>query len=323
MNGVEHYKVREDLERKIKLLNRIIWEQRVPKVTVEEWVSQFEEGNDLEDAEQVHALFLLSHFLYFGQAELRALLRALYRDLIRSPMLQCIRRDNDDTLDLPKISTEYQRRSARMRFLAVGNPSESGMHLLYYFRQENYLPKDMFINSLEIFGPIDATGSRELTLREPNVNRYVFIDDLCGSGSQAGECSGDVLSPLKKISSDITVDYFVLFATSSGLDAVKSLQIFDSVGAVFEFDDSFRSLEEGSRIFQGDETGLKRESVRRMCSKYGSRLLSEHPLGYKDAQLLLGFSHNTPDNTLPIFWGGHECEVGPWKPVFKRYPKLY
>ena len=53
-----------------------------------------------------------------------------------------------------------------------------------------------------------------------------------------------------------------------------------------------------------------------MCVKYGEQW--GDPLGYNDCQMLLGFHHNTPNNTLPIFWREKN-----WTPIFKRYAKLY
>jgi hypothetical protein len=56
-----------------------------------------------------------------------------------------------------------------------------------------------------------------------------------------------------------------------------------------------------------------------MCKKYGDELWAMHPLGYKDGQLLLSLFHNTPDNTLPVFW----AESANWQPIFKRFHKIY
>ena len=62
--------------------------------------------------------------------------------------------------------------------------------------------------------------------------------------------------------------------------------------------------------------------ARDLCLRCGEQLVPSHPLGYRDGQLLLGFSHNTPDNTLPVFW--YEERDGPnWRPMFRRYPKGY
>ena len=314
--------VRDALESKIRMLSKFVWEQRVNNRILEDWVLQFDEDSDIEKDEQLHALFLLSHFLYFGQDELRFLLKSLYRDLIVAPMLQAIRRQNANTLDLSLIQNEFRRKISNVRFLGVGNPAESGVHLLYYFRQENRLPKNLFINTHEIFNRHISGSNVGVTLRDPDIDRYIFIDDLCGSGDQAEDYSRHILDPLRTLSSTATASYFVLFGTSHGLESIRALNRFEAVEAVFELDDTFKSLEAQSRIFQGEEGPFKREDIRSTCKKYGQRLFPTWPLGYRDGQLLLGFNHNTPDNTLPIFWGGVQSQTGPWKPVFRRYGKV-
>ena len=322
MAGTQRARLRERLEAKLKLLNQTNWEGRVPKNVLEEWVSQFDEGPSSIWDEQAQTLFLLSHFLYFGQAEIRSLLRSLYRDLIRAPALRKIRRANGDTLDTTIINTAYATLHENYRYLALGNPSESSMHLLYYFRQENTLPKRLFIHPHEIFVPSLTGGAVAWQLRTPTIQKYVFLDDMCGSGHQAIQYGRDVVQPLKALSPSTDVEYFALFGTSNGLDAVRKSRFFDKAEAVFELDESFRSLEEHSRIFHGGDPAPERDTVRETCLKYGRVLSAADPLGYDDGQLLLGFSHNTPDNTLPIFWGGDQAETGPWKPIFRRYDKV-
>jgi hypothetical protein len=58
-----------------------------------------------------------------------------------------------------------------------------------------------------------------------------------------------------------------------------------------------------------------------MARHYGQVLFPGHAAGYKDGQFMLGFTHNTPDNTLPIFWD--EGRKTPWNPIFVRYDKVY
>lgn len=315
-------KHREELEAKLKMLNQTNWEGRVPKNVLEEWVSQFEESASATWDEQAQGLFLLSHFLYFGQEEIRSLLRSLYRDLIRAPALRKIRRAMGDTLDTTAISAEYTKQHNDYRYLALGNPSESSMHLLYYFRQVNSIPRKLFIHPHEIFEAVVANGAVDWRLRTPAVQDYVFLDDMCGSGHQAIQYGRDVVQPLKALFPAARVHYFALFGTSSGLETIRSVRSFDNVEAVYELDESFRTLEEGSRIFRGGAPAPDRSRVRETCLKYGLQLSPAHPLGYDNGQLLLGFNHNTPDNTLPIFWGGAQAETGPWKPIFRRYEKV-
>jgi hypothetical protein len=61
-----------------------------------------------------------------------------------------------------------------------------------------------------------------------------------------------------------------------------------------------------------------------MSEAYGRELWRLYPLGYRNGQLLVGFHHNTPDNTLPIVWKDDiRCRGRPWEPVFRRYWKRY
>ena len=95
---------------------------------------------------------------------------------------------------------------------------------------------------------------------------------------------------------------------------------FDSVEAVFELDGSFQCFGQDSRYFVHKQEGVTREFAHQMCQQYGNRLEPGHPLGFEDGQMLIGFHHNIPDNTLPIIW--HNGSPGaPWRPMFRRYPK--
>jgi hypothetical protein len=310
----------DELRKTIKSLMETTWGNVVNLVDINKWLSQFGSNGDPEMDEQLHAMYLLSHFLYFDQASLRELLRSVYRDLFRTPLLHQIRKNHGDTLDSAIIEPAFKQIRDRTRFLGVGNPSESGVHLLYYFRQENGLPKNLFINSYEIFKREVNGGISHNVVRDPDIEYYVYLDDLCGSGSQAREYSQDLVMPLKAVKSDAKVFYFVLFATSQGLQAVRDLGCFDRVSAVFELDSSFQCLEPGARIFEPEVSPYLRANIKLTCEKFGRQLWPTHPLGYKNGQLLIGFNHNTPDNTLPIFWCNEHVH---WRPIFKRYHKDY
>lgn len=312
----------ESLHEKLKVLSETIWDRQHSLAHIYSWLDQFSESENVLDDEKIHALYLLTNFTYFGQAEIRALLVSLYRDQFRAPLIRAIRKNNNDTTDLVKITQEYERTLARTRFLGVGNPSESGSHLLYYFRQENGLPKTAFINSHEIFSRTASGGAAALSIRDNEIEHYVFIDDLCGSGTQAEQYSEDLVNPIKQMNANAQVHYLVLFGTVDGLKKIRALNRYDTVESVFELDYSFKCLEEGSRIFPASDDRFNREKILLTCQKFGSQLWPTHPLGYKNGQLLMGFSHNTPDNTLPIFWAEGAGPVN-WKPMFKRYNKIY
>ncbi len=308
---------------KIKTLNETVWERRATEPAVLAWLQNFASPDPPpapSQDEAFHALFLLSNLMYFGSRQIRALLRALYRDLYRYPIIEAIRRSHGDTVDSDVIDPLFHDRRSATRFLGMGNPSESGCHLLYYFRQENSLPKDLFIHSHQIFSRNVSTGAA--TLRDPAVTHYVFIDDFCGSGNQAIEYSKDLVEAIKALRPEAIVSYFALFASSHGLARIRNDASFDAVAAVYELDSSFRCFAADSRYFKTSTDGIDRTFCEDMCRRYGVTLVSpEHSLGYQDSQLLLGFHHNTPDNTLPIIWFDDPPHAA-WTPIFRRYPKL-
>ncbi|RZJ83602.1 MAG: hypothetical protein EOO20_22510 [Chryseobacterium sp.] len=309
--------IEDQLIKNIKIMNETVWEQRVQQPTVESWLKNFEFLTEKHSDVKLYALYLLSRFLYFGDREIREMLKSLYRDKYKYSLVHEIRKSMSDTKDLTMINNEFNKKLRATRFLGVGNPSESGCHLLYYFRQENEIASDLFINAHEIFSR-DDKGQVILGLED--VERYVFIDDFCGSGRQAVEYSNKLINDLKKIKPDAHTSYYVMFSTESGMKKVKNRTSFDSVDCVYELDESFKCFGEKSRYFSELDTTFKLELAKYICNVSGYQLCSSDPLGYGDCQLMIGFHHNTPDNTLPIFWSNGKPGF-PWSPAFKRYDK--
>jgi hypothetical protein len=301
----------QELLEQIKVLSERIWEGRVKQEHVDAWLENF-----ATQRERHLALHLLAQFSHFGTVELRELLKSLYRDLFRYEVLQEIRAKNADSVDEGLLEAEFQRELKHTRFLGMGNPSESGTHLLYYFRQENELPKDLFIGAHHIFTRAGGDERKQI-LRDASVRRYVFIDDFCGSGTQALEYSRESVEDLVAMAPGVKVSYLCLAATQVGLAAVREHTDFTQVDAIFVLDDSFKCFVDGSRYFLPDENNDRLEARLCMC-RHGQNLWPSHPLGYKDGQLLLGFAYNVPDNTLPIIWASGDHG---WSPVFRRYHK--
>jgi len=310
---------KDSLYKKIKVLTETVWDNRASKNEIELWLSNFKSNTkEKQDKERLHALYLLSQFMYFASTEMRVLLRSLYRDLIRYPIVETIRKSNNDSTNTDLITSEYTIELKGTRFLAVGNPSESGSHLLYYFRQENSLGIKLFINSHEIF---KCDVNNNTVLEDKNIKRYVFIDDFCGSGEQASKYSKKVVQLIKDIDVTIEVWYFVLFANEVGLDVVRNETQFDKCDAVFRLDETYKCFGDKSR-YKPDNNKIDMDFARTMTESYGKKMYPGDPLGYDDNQLLLGFFHNTPDNTLPVIWHDDQ-EICKWNPIFRRYPKIY
>ncbi len=309
------------LEEQIKTLSALAWEEKASEPHLSEWLSNFDDSRIATiDLQRQHALFLLSKFMFFGDREIRELLKSLYRDLFKYSIVANIRASNGNTTDEAFLKARFKIEQENTRFLGVGNPSESGPHLLYYFRQENRLPKSLFIHSHRIISRSGTRSNPSAHLTEPSVTRYILIDDLCGSGQQIEEYAKDLVGEIRSIDPTIEIHYFVLFGRKESLEQATATVGFNSAKAVMELTSSFQAFSTDSRIFQ---TGSVVDSslVKRFAEHYGQILWPSNPLGYRDGQYLLGFHHNTPDNTLPIFW--YDEDGSTWNPIFRRYPKLY
>lgn len=329
---------RVDYDKQIEILNSTLWESRALRPRVDEWLNNFK-----TDQEKEYALYMLSRLMFFNSSNIRHLLKSLYRDLFRYPLIEEIRRANGNTMDEHQIEYLYRKELDNTRFLGVGNPSESGVHLLYYFRQENRIPKHLFVNTDDlVIYEKDMHGNLQPELREKfkDVKRFVFIDDLCGSGDQATNDTSNVkrcVNNLRVFAKDAKVSYLMLFGMTKGIEVVRNSGLYHDARAVVELDDSYKCFSDQSRYFND---GIHNKDVAKdIAYRYGYKIwddflsllgeneatrkviANKHALGYKGSQLLISMHHNTPDNTLPIIWFDEEESI--WKPIFKRYNKVY
>lgn len=310
--------------RKLKLFNESIWENRVPDGRIRRWLGNFSQD------QRIGALYLLTQFVYFSKHQIDVLLTTLYRDLFMYNRISRIREQNEHTLDERIIFEEYKKILNKTRFVSFGNPSESSASLLMQFRQLNDLPVDLFISSSQI---------DESFLASQEIEHFVFIDDLCGSGSQGIDYSKQFIPEIKEYYPQSEVSYLMLVSTINGKRKIRNNADFDHVDSVFELDDSFKCFDPSSRTFINKDDCIETDVVREFCEFYGYDLMRQlnskigvadeliedlsesNKFGFGDGQLLLGFHHNTPDNTMPIFWM-NEQEID-WFPIFKRFNKVY
>lgn len=309
----------EQLLSNLKHLSQMAWDNECELPVVRTWLDQFTGRTKWSaDEEQHEMLYLLTNFIYFGMNEVRGLLRALYQQVFRYRLIEAIRARHNDTTDRNLINRELAEELHRTRFVPIGNPSESSSHLLYYFRQENSLPKSMFVNAIDLF---DEQRNR---LKPPDLRRCVIIDDFAGSGQQADRLGRRLVTRLRK-SGTQEVCYYVLVATKRALDKLRAAKdkgpqgvgLFDDVACVYELGDEFQAFSEPSLFYDRDD---RKSMARRIARTYGATLRPNDPLGFRNGQLMIGFRHNVPNNTLPIF--SAPVDGTGWESPFPRYPKV-
>ena len=312
----------EPLYAKIKTLNEFPWEGRTPRAAIDEWLGNFRGKLASEPFERAHALYLLSKFLYFGEKEVRALLRAMFQDLVRNPLTVEARKGVANRNDFDEVHLAFLDELNQTRFAALGSPSESGTYILYQFRQENRLLTNSFPNVRDLVtGPLNDSSTNWV---HPEVQRLIFIDDFCGTGQQVAGMAGVTVPQLRSAAHNIGVDlevwYLTLLATKDGLENVEQASIFQQVRSLSVLDDTYRAFGPNSQYFIDPPDYIDKDKCEEIISYYGNHISPQAPLGYGNCQLLLGFRHNVPDNTLPVIW--LNATVPWWRPIFERSHKL-
>ena len=310
------------LQNKILEYIRTIWSDKVTTQIFNDWIDNFDHIDySIKSKERLNMLYLLSKFSYFGKNEIRIMLQSLFRDLYKYPIIHKIRKNNNDTIDINFIQREFQKELDVALFISIGGASESGAHLLLPFRQahEKIIKEEQCKTQGEVYFTQEQLDHKYAVIIEKykKYKKYIFIDDFIGTGNQVLKKLKEDVTLLREKNPHLEINYYVLIATEEGLSKIREAKLFDNVNALYELDSTFKSLEESSRYFEKKSKGIEIEFTKNKVNQYGSSLFA-NPLGYEGCQLLLGFEHNTPDNSLPIFWSAENN----WNPIFKRYTKI-
>lgn len=306
---------------KIKSLSELVWEGKIQDADIKYWIEGINKSVPLSTEHVNSLLCALSNFLYISDRLIREMLRSLYRDIYKKNIIREIREQNPNCFDKIFFEKNIKKALDKTKFLGVGNPSESGPHLLYLFRQENSLSKDNFTSMFEAFKYVSISrGDIRVEISNPSIEHYIFIDDFCGSGHQVTEILKGYVTAAKELNPNCKCHYYCLVGMQSGIKYANDNVDFDSVEAVFELDTSFNVFAKESKILFDEEDNDKKATLKDLCDQFAKHynFPKENSYGYSGGQQLIGFHHNTPDNTIPVIWYDDKKNLAP---IFKRYQK--
>jgi hypothetical protein len=288
-NIAEHFPNEHELIKQIMNISATVWKHEITGKDMQQWLSNFTGQAFDQDGERIIALWLLTHFVYYNEDEVRHLCKVLYRDFIH----YLLEANNIRDENIAEFTNES---ISKYNFHYLGKASESGAYILYYFRQQNDLALMSF--------------PKTLAVQDDLPDNLVFVDDVTLSGDDKSQAYAFFKKYRTKKKQKI-----LLTLIASDLAISNLAEIGVTVISAITLDSRNKCFNRESEIFKHQPELL--EPCRTMALHYGKILSPKDPLGYKGGQYTFGFFYNTPDNSLPIFWS----TTNNWFPIMKRYEK--
>lgn len=284
--------------------NKYLWENSLSQKKLTMWLENFKGKVFEQHTEADVALDLLKHFLYYSENELRYLCKSALSMLKYEKMREDPKRYLGAQSN--RLLNEYLRSCI---FSYIGYLSESSSYLLYPFRQECDIPVSQIVEPENLSRKkIDECLSKNAAL--------IFLDDFCGTGQTGLNFWKSHAHDIKKNYPNIEIFYLALVAMNMGISRIRQHTGFSMICPVV-LTDEYRVFSDCSIVFSDEK---RRRMAKEICETYGKCLEGKtYVCGYGNSQILVGFHHNIPDNTLPVVWSDNKD----WFPLFKRRKKRH
>ncbi|WP_333803344.1 tetratricopeptide repeat protein, partial [Sulfurospirillum sp.] len=168
------------------------------------------------------------------------------------------------------------------------------------------------------WGLLELNISRKSELKDNVItdknNFFIFFNDTHGTGNQFVTEFKEIINTIKEENCAI----ISITMTNTAIERFK--KEFPKIALI---QPNFQSTK---NIYKHQDENSLTSSDIKLLKELGKNVYSSHPLGYKDTALLIAYSHQCPNNTLPIVWAnGENNEVDgkayPWNPLFE-YKKI-
>jgi uncharacterized protein len=256
---------------------------------VRAWLEQFGRRSD-----QRLMFRLLQHLRFYSEDEVRERMKVAHGIVVRGLV--------------ERVSHKQVKRWQSLIVSYLDGPGKSGARFAKLYIDENGIYHESLIERGQLKG---ALSKRE------DVQAVVFVDDLVGSGQSAAdylqaflhEC-GDIVK-----AKSIRVFFVAVCGFERGMHYIQEHLRSDvrqlNVHFCDPLDESDSCFRDQSKVFPDQN---ERPRAREIAETRGTLLCKPAPLGYSDSEALVVFSHNCPNNTLPILWEKNRD----WIPPFRR-----
>ena len=262
--------------------------------SIREWLEQ------VDSHIQQRLLFkLLQNVRFFREPEVREKLGHAHRWL------------------LAKLPTFVKKSRAQRRddifISSVDGAGKSGAYYATVYAQANEIAPGNVLPSSRLGTVLSRVG------KEKQIG-LVILDDIIGTGRNLVDGLTKLSEPFRRanVGTDIPLSVVVLCGTVEGEQRVRRHLAESFPNADLEVCEIL-----GTRHFAfGDSIGFwetedEKREAKSLVIDLGARVQKNKPLGFGDQGLLIMFSRNCPNNSLPILHGSGRGDK-PWKPLFPR-----
>ncbi len=274
-----------------QLIERGFWDVQAPRL--DKWFHQF---CGLE--ERFFAACLLDQIIFRTRKQFEAGLRALFRSNLSGNVF-------NDRHDLHLIEILKNRRDPKIRLVPVicesDPPTKSGPLVMRRLQRILHLNQKWMCWPWQATHDIDASG----------VDTVLFVDDFLGSGNQFVT----FFNQWKFDEHQTNVKYFYapVVAHQQGIDFLATELPNLCVVTAETLGESHGFFSEKVWARHGISAAAAKLWYLDFC-KSQNIMNSVNLLGYGDLALTFGFSHSTPNNSLPILWK----ETATWQSLLER-----
>lgn len=252
------------------------------KEKVEEWIQSINTFGYGESTKVF--LRLLDNFEYYSAAKINHSLVELYTEF--------------------QNIEKYHSHSVYIPIVAESGDNNSSYTMVSLYRNTNNIHKSHFIMDLQ-----RANSGRDLT----KVNNIVIIDDMSGTGDTIKKYLERLIKHHHHLLKNKKIYILLIICSSYAIDNINSFSQKHKLNIkIVSLNVREKAFKEGY-IFDSNVCSKYQKLVEELETSIS--VSSNRILGYKNSQLLLAFNHNTPNNTLPIFWWNRNKK---WNAIFPR-----
>ena len=213
----------------------------------------------------------------------------------------------------PFVQRKRTQRRSDVLVTYLGGAAKSGAHYASQFAEANRITQGNVV-APEQLGAAFGHG------QEDRIAAVVIVDDMIGTGNTLASDLDSWSGNLNQLEIGSTAPLFicVFCATVEGEAKVRRYlhsTFQDSDLDVCEVLDKHHfAFAEGLAFWSSKS---EKERAKSMVMNLGARVDKRRPLGYRGQGLLLTFSRNCPNNSLPILYGTGKGSAR-WTPLFPR-----